>query len=251
MIDLEICCGDLASVMAAREGGATRIELCSGLAEGGLTPSAALIRAAVASGIEHVNVLIRARSGDFLYSDSEICLMEEDIRQAVASGATGIVIGALTPDGEIDTKACRRMIAAARDNSGRNINVTFHRAFDLSRDPLESLEKIMELGCDCLLTSGMASAAVKGIPVLRQLAERADHRITVMAGAGINPDNAADIIAATGVGAIHATARKPQASRMRFRRPAVPMGVPGADEYAPLSTSPDIVKNLLTIIHNQ
>lgn len=251
MIDLEICCSDLASITAARRGGASRIELCTGLAEGGLTPSASLIRAAVSSGIRHVNVLIRPRSGDFLYSEEEILLMEEDIRLAVASGVSGIVTGVLTPDGDIDSVACSRLIAAARKNAGRHINVTFHRAFDLSKDYRKSLEDIIALGCDCLLTSGLASTAEKGIPMLRQITELAAGRLTIMAGSGVNPDNAADIIAATGVGAIHSTARKPQASLMRFRRPGVPMGIPGADEYAPLSTSAELVAALLSITQNQ
>jgi len=250
MTDLEICCGDLASVKAAREGGASRIELCSGLSEGGLTPSAGLISAAVDAGIPRVNVLIRPRRGDFLYSPDEISLMETDIRNAVISGASGIVIGALTPDGDIDMDACSRMISAARKVAKGDINVTFHRAFDLSRDPEKSLEDIISLGCGCLLSSGMASDAMKGIPMLRMLVDRAAGRIVIMAGSGVNPDNAADLIAATRVTAIHSTARKPVPSRMRFRRPSVPMGVPGADEYAPLSTSPDVVKALINIVEH-
>ncbi|MDE5662589.1 MAG: copper homeostasis protein CutC [Muribaculaceae bacterium] len=247
MVDLEICCGDMSSVSAALEGGASRIELCSGLAEGGLTPSAALIRAAVGSGIGRVNVLIRPRSGDFLYSEDELRIMEYDIRVAVASGATGIVIGALTPDGEVDMAACGRLIAAARENAARYVEVTFHRAFDLARDPLKSLEDVVALGCDCLLTSGMAASAERGVAELKRIVDHAAGRITVMAGSGVSPANAAAIIDATGVGAIHSTARSPRPSAMRFRREEVPMGVPGADEYAPLATSPDIVAALLEI----
>jgi len=243
-IELEICCGDLASVLAAKDGGAGRIELCSGLSEGGLTPSIGLIKAAVASGIPCINVLIRPRTGDFLYSDKEIELMEADIRTAIEAGATGVVIGALTPDGDIDIPTCSRLIKAARENNG-NINVTFHRAFDLSRDPAMSLEDVIGLGCNCLLTSGMAQFAVKGISLLRQLTSQAGNRITVMAGAGVNPANVSDIIAATGVTAIHSTARKPIPSKMEFRRLTVSMGAPGSDEYAPLSTSPDVVAALL------
>lgn len=250
-MQLEICCGDLASVYAAKNGGASRIELCSGLSEGGLTPSAGMIDAAVASGIPQINVLIRPRSGDFLYSPEETALMQSDIVTAVKAGATGVVIGALTPDGDIDTEVCARLIAAARKaaeerhGEGFRVNVTFHRAFDLSANPDKSLEDVISLRCDCLLTSGMAPSAVKGIPMLRKIAERADGRIDIMAGAGINPANASDIIAATGVDAIHSTARKPVPSRMRFRRLSVSMGTPGADEYAPLSTSPDVVQALL------
>lgn len=246
-IELEICCGDLASVWAAKEGGAKRIELCSGLSEGGLTPSIGLIKEAVNSGIPKINVLIRPRTGDFLYSDNEIALMESDIAAAIEAGATGVVIGALTPDGDIDTATCRRLInAARRDNDA--INVTFHRAFDLSRDPATSLEDVIVLGCNCLLTSGMAQSAVKGITMLKQLSTQANGRITIMAGAGVNPANAADIIAASGVTAIHSTARKPIPSKMKFRRLSVSMGTPGTNEYAPLSTSPDVVAALLKLV---
>lgn len=250
---LEICCGNLASVLAAKEGGATRIELCSGLSEGGLTPSYGLIKAAVESGIPEVNVLIRPRSGDFLYSAEEIKLMISDIKKAIEIGASGIVIGVLTADGDIDVAACRRLMEAADFAAAvhhrAKPHVTFHRAFDVSRDAKESIDAVIELGADCLLTSGMASSAVKGISMLKKLVAFADGRITIMAGAGINPSNAADIIAATGVSAIHSTARKPVPSGMKFRRPLVPMGAPGFDEYAPLSTSADVVAKLCSIFN--
>lgn len=245
---LEICCGDLESVAAAREGGATRIELCSGLAEGGLTPSAALIKAAVNSGIPEINILIRPRPGDFLYSEKEISLMCDDIENAVRYGATGVVIGALTEEGEIDVRSMEKLISAAKGLSPET-GVTFHRAFDLSRDADASLNDIISLGCDTLLTSGMASSAPKGIPMLKRLVDKADNRITIMAGGGINTSNASDIIDATGVGAIHSTARKPFASRMKFRRPNVSMGIPGADEYSHLTTSPQIVSQLLNSLN--
>lgn len=248
---VEICCGNLASVLAAKKGGATRIELCSGLSEGGLTPSYGLIKAAVESGIPEVNVLIRPRPGDFLYSEEEIRLMIDDIKKAIEIGASGIVIGVLTADGDVDVAACSRLIEAA--NFAAEVhhrakpNITFHRAFDVSRDAKESLEAVISLGIDSLLTSGMSASAVKGITMLKKLMSLADGRIIIMAGAGINPSNAADIIAATGVTAIHSTARKPVPSGMKFRRPVVPMGAPGSDEYAPLSTSPDLVAKLCAI----
>lgn len=254
-MQLEICCGDLASVLAAKKGGAQRIELCSGLSEGGLTPSIGLIKAAVATGIPNINVLIRPRPGDFLYSTEELSLMEDDIKTAISAGATGIVIGVLTPDGDIDMNACERLIKAARDEArslGReSINITFHRAFDVSRDADKSLNDIILLGCDCLLTSGMAPTAVKGLPALQRLSRVASGRISIMAGSGVNPANARDIINATEVDSIHSTARKPIASRMLFRRPLVPMGAPGSDEYAPLSTSPDVVAALIAAINDK
>lgn len=247
---LEICCGDLASVLAAKAGGAQRIELCSGLSEGGLTPSIGLILAAVATGIPEINVLIRPRPGDFLYTEEELLLMEDDIRHAIYAGATGVVIGVLTADGHVDSEATARLVAAARDAAVKkglpNLNITFHRAFDVTENVDKALEAVIALGCDCLLTSGQAPSATMGLPMLRHIVQKAAGRITVMAGAGVNPANAKEIVEATGVEVIHSTARKPIASRMRFRRPRVAMGAPGSDEYAPLSTAPDVVANLLS-----
>lgn len=240
-IGLEVCCGDIASVIAAHKGGAKRIELCSGLAEGGLTPSLGLIKGAVAIGIPEINVLIRPRSGDFLYTPEEIEVMKEDVRLALEAGATGVVVGALTPEGDIDVAAVSALVETARATRPENLNLTFHRAFDLSRDMNASLDVVIKMGFDCLLTSGMASSALKGIPVLKKLVERSDGKVLIMAGSGVNPANAGDIVKITGVGAVHSTARKPIASKMKFRRVDVPMGAPGSNEYAPLATSPDVV----------
>lgn len=225
-VQLEICCGDIGSVLAAREGGARRIELCSGLTDGGLTPSVALIRAASECGIAEINVLIRPRPYDFLYSAVEVNLMCRDIEAAVQAGATGVVIGALKADGDVDTEVCRLLIQTARDASDRHINITFHRAFDVARDADSALSDIIGLGCDCLLTSGMADTAEHGIDVLHRLVERSRGAMTIMAGGGVNCGNAAKIITATGVGAIHSTARTSRKSGMTFRREGVPMGAP-------------------------
>ena len=250
---LEICCGDIHSVAAARKGGAERIELCCGLSDGGLTPSEGIIAFAAASGIGEINVLIRPRPGDFLYDHEETLLMEHDIRTAVGAGATGVVIGALTADGDIDMEVCRRLSDAARnagERLGRKVNLTFHRAFDVSRNAERSINDIAALGCDCLLTSGMAASADKGIPNLRDAVRLAAGRFTVMAGSGVNPGNAAEILSQTGVGALHATARRPHESGMKFRRSGVPMGAPGSDEYMMPVTAPDIVARLLEITRN-
>lgn len=245
--ELEICCGDIGSAIAALRGGATRVELCSGLADGGLTPSAGFIRHAAESGLTLVNVLIRPRPGDFLYDASEASVLETDVAEAVKAGAGGVVIGALTPDGDIDMELCRRLVDRARASASRHINVTFHRAFDLARDPERSLEDIIELGCDCLLTSGMAATAAEGVDTLRRLVTQGGDRIRIMAGGGITPDNAAGILRATGVRAIHATARSRRDSAMLFRREGVPMGAAGSDEYGIRSTDAGIVARLAEI----
>ena len=165
---LEVCAGDIESVYAASRGEAQRVELCSALADGGITPSTGFIRQAVRVPGMKVHVLIRPRGGDFLYTPEEVASMTDDIVAAREAGAHGVVIGALTPDGDIDMDACRQMMEAA---SG--MNVTFHRAFDLCRDPFEALDHIIALGCNRLLTSGQAASALDGAPMLRQLVDRA------------------------------------------------------------------------------
>ena len=241
---LEICCGELAAVQAALEGGASRIELCSGLEEGGMTPSLGLVKAAVATGIKEVNVLIRPRSGDFLYSGGDILAMEEDIRMVVAAGASGVVIGALDCRGDVDIPLCRRLIEAAREASGKagGPHITFHRAFDVCRDPFRSLEAIMDLGCDSLLTSGCQPDACRGIPLLKKLVERAAGGIGIIAGSGVNPANAARILASTGVDGLHSTARTMSRTRMRFLSPHVSFG------ENRLSTDPAAVEALRAIV---
>ena len=202
MRKLEVCCGDLQSVRAAIEGGAHRVELCEALELDGLTPSEAMMESAIGMGIP-VQVLIRVREGDFVYSKDEICKMRNDIRLARKLGAAGVVIGALMPDGSIDEEAIRCMMDEAE-----GLSVTFHRAFDVCRKPEEALEKIISLGCHRLLTSGQAPTAEQGIPMLKKLIEQADGRIIIMPGAGVNPQNASRILEETGALEIHGSLRR-------------------------------------------
>lgn len=202
MRKLEVCCGDLQSVRAAIEGGAHRVELCEALELDGLTPSEAMMESAIGMGIP-VQVLIRVREGDFVYSKDEICKMRNDIRLARKLGAAGVVIGALMPDGSIDEEAIRCMMEEAE-----GLSVTFHRAFDVCRKPEEALEKIISLGCHRLLTSGQATTAEQGIPMLKKLVEQADGRIIIMPGAGVNPQNASRILEETGALEIHGSLRR-------------------------------------------
>ena len=202
MRKLEVCCGDLQSVRAAIEGGAHRVELCEALELDGLTPSEAMMESAIGMGIP-VQVLIRVREGDFVYNKDEICKMRNDIRLARKLGAAGVVIGALMPDGSIDEEAIRCMMDEAE-----GLSVTFHRAFDVCREPEEALEKIISLGCHRLLTSGQATTAEQGIPMLKKLIEQADGRIIIMPGAGVNPQNASRILEETGAIEIHGSLRR-------------------------------------------
>lgn len=197
---LEICCADIDSVRAAVAGGADRIELCCALSEGGLTPSYGQLRDALRQDIP-VNVLIRARGGDFVYNADEVRAMVDDIRMAVDMGANGVVIGALTPDGDVDIDAVGRMAEAAK-----GVHITFHRAFDVCREPFAALEDIVRLGCDTLLTSGHSADALAGAGMLAQLHSRAAGRIAIMAGCGVTPLNAAEILRISQADALHGSA---------------------------------------------
>ena len=212
---LEVCCADLPSLRAAVAGGAHRVELCQALDMDGLTPSAGMVRMAVNSGIA-VHVLIRPRGGNFVYSEDEVDCMIYDIQIARELGAQGVVIGALTPKGDVDLQACHRMVEAAGDK----MHITFHRAFDVCRNPQEALLEIYSLGCDRVLTSGQASSAEEGISRLKELVEEAktfeprsgcgvrESNFYIMPGAGVTPQNAARIIKETGTTEIHGSLRK-------------------------------------------
>ena len=199
---LEVCCADLQSVRAAKEGGAHRVELCQALGLDGLTPSAGMITSAVDMGIP-VQVLIRPREGDFVYSKDEVLCMQRDIRVAKQLGANGVVIGALKPDGSIDEETIRCLVGEAE-----GLSITFHRAFDVCKQPEEALEQIIYLGCHRLLTSGQAPTAEQGIPLLKRLVEQSSGRIIIMPGAGVNPQNAHRILSETGAHEIHGSLRK-------------------------------------------
>ena len=205
---LEVCAGSIESISAAYKGGAYRVELCSALSEDGLTPSVGMIRYAKSLEGLKVHVLIRPRCGDFVYTEDEIKCMEEDIRICRDLDVDGVVIGALTRDSEIDIDTCNRLVEAAYlDEGSSKMNITFHRAFDVCRNPEEALEQIISLGCTRLLTSGQATSAEKGIPMLSKLVKQADGRIIIMPGAGVNEQNAARILDETGATEIHGSAR--------------------------------------------
>lgn len=201
---LEICIDSIESAVAAKQGGADRLEVCSALAVGGLTPSLGLVQQCVAETQLPVMMMIRPHEGGFYYQDKVIETMIRDIAIARSLGIEGIVLGALTKDGEIHQQHCQRLKQAAG-----SIKVTFHRAFDLVANPISSLDQIIELGFDRLLTSGQAATAADGTKLIRQLQERANGQITIMAGAGINPKNAKPIVAGTGVCELHASASVP------------------------------------------
>ncbi len=201
-IKLEICCGDMQSVLAAKEGGADRIELCQALEVDGLTPSAEMMAEAIGLGIP-VQVLIRPRKGDFVYDEAEVETMLKEIRLAKRLGANGVVIGALKSDGSIDEETIRRLVSEAT-----GLSITFHRAFDVCSQPAEALEQIVSLGCHRLLTSGQAPSAEQGIPLIKKLVEQSGGRLIIMPGAGVNQENARRILSETGAHEIHGSLRR-------------------------------------------
>ena len=205
MVKVEVCCSGARDVREAVRGGADRIELCSALAGGGVTPSVGLIREAVdIAGNVPVMVLIRPRDGHFVYDEDEVRVMEADIMAARCVGAYGVVIGALTPTGEIDVDTCRRLVKAAH-----GMNITFSRAIDVTPDTLQALRVVASLNVDRVLTSGGAANAPEGADVLRQMVQY--NGPAIMAGGGVTAGNVTALVQATGVQEVHGSFRQPQA----------------------------------------
>ena len=238
---IEICANSAQSALMAQKGGAYRVELCAGIPEGGTTPSAGEICVARALLKEtRLNVIIRPRGGDFLYSELEQEIMLRDIELCRSIGVDGVVIGCLTADGDVDMQAMKRLMAAAD-----GLDVTFHRAFDMCRNPEKALEDIISLGCNRVLTSGQAPTALAGIDMLAKLVGQADGRIIIMPGCGVRPDNIRRIADATGATEFHSSARSSIDSGMLYRNPAVSMGgTVVVDEYRQDITNPNIVVDL-------
>ena len=239
---IEICANSVASCLEAQKGGAYRVELCAGIPEGGTTPSYGEI--AVARELLNIklNIIIRPRGGDFLYSDVEHKTMLHDIEMAKKLGVDGVVIGCLKADGTIDMERNRELIAAAE-----GMRVTFHRAFDMCKNPFESLEQIIALGCDTLLTSGQQPTAIEGISLLSQLVEKAGDRIIIMPGSGVNEDNIAILADETKAKEFHFSAREPIDSKMEYKNPDLKMGgtVVYIDEYVQNITSAEKVRQTI------
>lgn len=197
----EKCCTSVEQVRDALNRSLDRAELCEDLLCGGVTPSEELIREAVATGLP-VNVLVRPRGGDFVYDEAEVQQMLESIELCARCGARGVVIGALTPEGSVDVSLMTRLVAAARSHS---LSVTFHRAFDVCRDPVAALVDVIGLGCDRLLTSGCAPSAWEGRELLARLAALAAGRIIIMPGAGVTTDIARSLADLCGLTEFHGT----------------------------------------------
>lgn len=201
MITVEICTPSRASAVAAKEGGAQRVELCRSLEVGGLTPSEDDIEYCVRTLGLRTHVLVRPRAGDFCYNETEVAEIERTILRCKKLGAHAVVIGFLTRDGKVDTGLTRRMVQLAAP-----MEVTFHRAFDEAlQDPIEALQAVADAGCHRLLTSGQKPTAFEGASVIKRLVESA--KVTILAGSGVTPDNVRQLIAATGVTEVHGSCK--------------------------------------------
>lgn len=216
---LEICCGSLDDALEAEAGGADRVELCSSLFLGGLTPSFGALEEARRRLTIPIMFMVRPRSGGFCYSEPEFAAMEHDTAMAAAHGAAGVVAGILTDDGRVDVRRTARI----RDLAGGR-PVTFHRAFDVTPDPLRALDELIDLGVSRVLTSGQCDTVWEGLDLIARLVEHARDRISVMPGGGIKPYQFEQVIAATGCREIHVAAWKAQRDDSTRHRPAVTFG---------------------------
>jgi len=208
---IEVCCFSVESAIIAEKTGADRIELCDNYYEGGTTPSYASIKLAIKELNIPVNIIVRPRGGDFLYSDIEYKLIKEDVLIAKKLNANGIVIGFLNTDGSIDIERTKEIIEIAKP-----MEVTFHRAFDRCKNPLDALEQLIELGVDRILTSGQKKTAIEGIDLLSELVKKANNRIIIMPGSGINDKNISKLITKTKAIEYHSSAKMFKLSKMDY-----------------------------------
>lgn len=237
---VEVCLDSAESARAAEAGGARRVELCDNLVEGGTTPSAGMIAITRRSIEIDLQVIIRPRGGDFLYSQLEFDAMMHDVVTARELGANGVVIGQLNADGTVDRERTARLIEAAGPMS-----VTFHRAFDMARDPYEAMETLIDLGIRRILTSGQEPTVLEGLELITALVKAAGDRIIIMPGCGVTPRNFRRIVDASQVSEIHVVGNCWLESAMAYRNPVVYMGTElRSPEYTRPMTDAGIIRSM-------
>lgn len=235
---LEIVVYNIESALKAQEGGADRIELCDNPGEGGTTPSFGIIESVRQNVNLDVYVMIRPRGGDFHYTNYEFHSMKRDIYQCQRISVDGIVFGILNADGTLDKKRCKELIDKARP-----LKVTCHRAFDMTRDPFETLEDCIEIGFDRILTSGHRTTAVLGANLIGELIKKANGRIAIMPGSGVNENTVEEIVLKTGAKEIHFSATTFRDSAMQYRNPAIAgMGSEEGSEFKYRTVDPQRVR---------
>ena len=225
--EIEVCIDNLESLHNALSGGANRIELCSSLALGGLTPSFGMMKQAAKISSVPVYAMIRPRQGDFIFDNDDMLCMLEDIEACASAGLDGVVLGVLAPNGSIDMPKMHQLADKAHS---LNLGMTFHRAIDQCTDYQVALEQVIALGCERILTSGIAANAEQGIHVLADMVKQADGRIDIMAGAGVNATNAKMIRSNTQVPALHLSGKSTRPSLME-KSSSAQMGNDNVDDY--------------------
>jgi len=239
-VSIEVCVDSIESLNNAIVGGASRIELCSSLPLGGISPTVGLASYAAKNSPVPVYAMIRPRSGDFLFTADEVAMMCDEVAFFRDIGMHGVVIGALTEDASIDLKAAKRWVESAK-----GIGVTFHRAFDLVDSPEHSLEALIDLGCERILTSGGCASAFEGIDNLQEWIAKADGRISIMPGCGVNQQNAKRIVDMTGATEIHLSAKVSHPSKMQAVNSQIAMGnSSSSDNYRDI-TDAQIIQNIV------
>jgi copper homeostasis protein len=236
---LEICVDSVESAMAAQGGGAQRVELCSSLIEGGITPSSGLIGAVRERLSIPVVTIVRPRGGDFFYSGEEFSVMKKDIAAARNQGANGVALGVLLRDGQVDVERTRELVELARP-----MEVTFHRAIDWAPNMEEALEQVIETGADRILTSGGAQTAMLGIHRIAGMVAKADRRIGVMVCGTVRKENIGEIARRTNAFEFHASLRKPGTSPVSYRNELLSLSEPGVDEFARYAVTAEDVRAL-------
>jgi copper homeostasis protein len=242
---IEVCAAHYQSALAAQIGGAKRVELCDNLFEGGTTPSLGLIKYAKSQLSIRLMVMIRPRGSDFCYSEEEFEIMNEDIRICKELGVFGVVFGILLPDGNVDVERTRQLVELAKP-----MNITFHRAFDMTRDPFRSLEEIIDLKIDRILTAGQKNKVPDGINLIKQLIKKAGNRIVIMPGSGITEQNIREIRDETEAMEFHLTGRNFAESQMKFRKEGIYMGgISVIPEYSISLTDASKIHRIVSLIN--
>ena len=241
---LEICCYSVESAFAAEKAGADRIELCDNFSEGGTTPSYATINYAIKNLKIPINVIVRPRGGDFLYSDMEFEIMKQEVLEIKNLGANGIVFGILKSNGEIDIERTKVIMELAHP-----MEHTFHRAFDMCANHIHSLEILKKLGIDRVLTSGGKNIAYDGIDLLSNLVKAAEDEIIIMPGSGINENTIGEIEQRTGALEFHSSAKTFISSEMNYFNPNINLGkTTNIDEYKKVSVNIEQIKKMKEIL---
>lgn len=243
MYKLEVCVDSVQSAINAEAGGASRVELCGNLTEGGTTPSLGMLRVVKEAVDIPVFSMIRPRGGDFLYSEIELQVMREDLNLMKENGADGIVFGVLTADGQVDAARTKELLELSRP-----LPVTFHRAFDMTRNLEESLDILVVLGVERVLTSGGDGTALEGLPTIERLVQRGGSSILVVPGGGITERNLSRILQGCKAAEFHCSARTSIISAMEYRKTNITMGANfGPSEFVVKTADRDRVAALLSI----